>query len=186
MSSEVYRDGPTERMAINEALGGIRLELHKTLPCDTRVFIDRIFGWQAALALAEPAIVDRQYRKPEVAQLLDTKELAGQVPARAVKIQNGRRVRRGRRPPPGVDVLRLASIRNGKSHLLDVGRHSGVPACISGDDAEGKLPLLLGKRSAAGSGQGGRYAQNREKTQPSGAQPSHEAQEHDGRLPEER
>ena len=50
MSSEVYRDGPTERMAINEALGGIRLELRKTLPCDMSVFIDRILGGQAALA----------------------------------------------------------------------------------------------------------------------------------------
>ena len=102
---EIDRDRAAERMAVDEAPRRIGLLRDQPVPGDVGVLVHRLLRRHVAIALAEAAIVDRQHRKAEVAQLLDAEQLAGQAPARAVQVQHRRRIGLLRRPPPGMDVL---------------------------------------------------------------------------------
>ncbi|MNC85018.1 hypothetical protein D3C83_05890 [compost metagenome] len=78
---QIDGDGAAQRMAINEALCGIGLQLYQPLPGNVRVFVDRRFRGRLTPALSEAAVVDGQHGKAELPQLLDAKQLAGEVPA---------------------------------------------------------------------------------------------------------
>ena len=133
------------------------------LPAGIRVLVDRFFRRQIAVALAESAIIDRQYRKAESMQLFDAIGLAGKIPARAVQIQDGGRVLHRSGPPPRVDALRLAIRFDGEIRLLDALRQAVKPARGARDDAEGQLPLFFRQLAAARDHEQGDRRRPREK-----------------------
>src|SRR6185295_2203372 len=101
-------------MAIDEALARFRNELGEPMPCRSGVLVDRLLGWNAAAAATEATVIDREHGKAEVVQLIDARQLSGQVPARPVEIQDRGRVGALRGPPPGMNVV---GMRNGNVQL---------------------------------------------------------------------
>src|SRR5215831_19054507 len=91
-------------MTVDEAAVGIGLELGELAPRDRGVFVNRFLRGDVPVAFAEAAVIDREHGEAEVVQLLDAEELAGEVPARAMQIEERRRLLPGR-PPPRMDVL---------------------------------------------------------------------------------
>src|SRR2546428_3987515 len=149
MCREIDGDRAAERLAVDESQRRVGLELREAVPGRTRVFVDRFLRRQIAIALAEAAIIDRQHRKAESMELFDAIGLTRKIPARAVQIEDGRRVLRRSGPPPGMDALRLAVRFDGEICLLDALRQAVEPARSARDDAEGQLPLFFRQLAAA-------------------------------------
>ena len=149
MCREIDGDRAAERVTVDESQRRIGLELCEAIPSRARVLVDRLLRRQIAIAFAEAAIIDRQHRKTESMQLFDAIGLACKIPARAVQIQDGRRVLRRSGPPPRVDALRLAVRFDSEICLLDTLRQAVEPARGARDDAEGQLPLFFRQLAAA-------------------------------------
>ena len=173
---EVDGDGAAQRVAVDEAPLRVGLALGQILPGHPRVFIHGLFGRQVAVALAETAVVDGQHGKAEVMQLLDAKQLAGQVPARAMQVEHRRRRWIGSRPPPGIDVLGLFAGLDWQAGFDHAIGHAAVPAGRAGHDAKQQLALFLHELAAAGNGQRQRQAGDQKKAHAL-AQPLHQETE---------
>src|SRR5437667_3253654 len=123
-------------MAVDEALRWIGLPVGEPIPRGSRVLVDSLFRRQVAVALPESAIVDREYGESEVSQLFEPEHLTRQVPASTVQIEHHGRLRIRRRPPPGMDVLRVASLSDRQVELLNAVRQPGVPPRDAVHDAK--------------------------------------------------
>src|SRR5438270_368002 len=59
---QIDRHGAAERMAVDETLAGVGLQLRQTIPGDARILVYGLLGGQVAVALAKTAIVHRVHR----------------------------------------------------------------------------------------------------------------------------
>src|SRR6058998_2147217 len=66
---QVDRHRAAERVPIDESTRGIAFTRHDPVPARTRVRVHRGLRRQVSIALAEAAIIDREYRKAELMQL---------------------------------------------------------------------------------------------------------------------
>jgi len=138
-----------ERMAVDEALVRLGLQARQVLPGDQGILIDAALGRQGATALAKAAVVHRQDGKAHGVQLFDAKQLAGQVPARAMQIEQGRGILARCRPPPGVQALIGTQFRRLQLHVLDAGGQAAEPVGCARLDAKHQFALGLFQLGAA-------------------------------------
>ncbi|MNP35309.1 hypothetical protein D3C76_1286370 [compost metagenome] len=82
-------------------------------------------------------------------QLLDTEQLASEVPAHAMQIQNGRRIGPFCRPPPGMDVLIALERRGAQFEFLNTAGQAAVPTGNTRFNAKDQLPFFMLKHRAA-------------------------------------
>src|SRR5690348_2478799 len=139
-------------MPVDVAARGIRLALSKPAPGGACVFLRGRFRRHVAIARAEAAIVDREHRESEFAQLRDPPQLTGEIPARAVQVQDDRRIRMIRRPPPTVNVRRVRAFTYGQAHFLHACRQAAEP-CGGGVYGTPYELALLGLEHAAAGGE---------------------------------
>ncbi|MCY1536348.1 hypothetical protein D9M68_718040 [compost metagenome] len=176
---QVDRYGAAQRMAIDKALAGIGLQFAEVRPGDLGILVDRSFRRQRAEALAEAAVVDGQHRKTHGVQLFDAEQLAGQVPARAVQVQQGGRIAPGGGPPPGMDSLLVSERRCAQYPLLDAAGQPVEPVGRARLDAEHQFTFLLLELRAADR-QAQRQSQQQGQAEPALAQVVDPGSGHDG------
>ncbi len=136
-------------MAVDEAPRRLRFLRDEPLPADLRVLVDGLFRRETSLALAEPAVVDREHRIAEPSQLRDAIEMSGQIPARAVQVVDDRCLRIVVGPPPGVNALRSHALAHRQVELVHALGHAAVPSRGFADRAEDELALLELERHAS-------------------------------------
>jgi hypothetical protein len=146
-------------MAVDEALPGVRLLRDDPAPRGGGVLVDAFLGRRLAVALAEAAVVDRDDRETEAAQVLDAAQVRRQVPAHAVQVEQRRRPGVVARPVPGEQALGARLVRDRQVELADVGRQAREPARYLADGPERELALLRDQRRAAGAEEHGQREQ---------------------------
>ena len=139
----------------------------QTFPADPCVGVDTAFGWQLAQALAEAAVVDGQHREPQVAQLLETEQMAGEVPAHTVQVEQRGSIGIGRRPPPGVDVLLVAEGRVRQLQFFDAAGQAAEPGRVARLDAKYQFAFLLREHRTADRQANGDHG-NQQQAEPAG------------------
>ncbi len=101
------------------------------------------------MALAKAAVVDGQHRVTQGVQLLDAKQLASEVPADPVQVEDRRGIGALCRPPPGVDVLPGLEAFRLEFEFLHRARQAAIPTSGAGLDAKHQLAFLVFEHRAA-------------------------------------
>jgi hypothetical protein len=139
---------------VHEPLLRVRHALFEPREASRGVLVRHVLGREFAVTLAEAAVVDREHREPERAQLLHPAQVSGEVPAHPVQVVHNRRIRIGVGPPPRVDLLRAGLVVDGDEQFLNGCRGAAVPSRVALDHAERQLALLFRERAAAGRHEG--------------------------------
>jgi hypothetical protein len=92
------------------------MPLAQPAPGRRRVLDDACFRRQLVGARAEAAVVDREHREAELAHLLDAKDAAAEVLARAVQEQHQRRLRI---VVGGVERVQADRLAGGRRQVVD-------------------------------------------------------------------
>lgn len=140
---------PPQGVPVDQAFAGVWLQGLETFPGNARVLVHRGFRGQVALALAKAAIVDGQDRKAQGMQLLDAKQLAREVPAYSVQVEDSGRVFVGCRVPPAMNVLPCFETGGLEFKFLHRLGQAGVPAGGSRLDAKYQFALFVLQHGAA-------------------------------------
>src|SRR5260221_6432889 len=147
-------DGPAEGVSDDETLA-TGSELGEVIPGRLGVLVGVVLGGHQVRAPAEAAVVHGEHRKAELAPAFDASHAAGQIPARAVQVEDDGGVGIFGREPPCVQLLRAAGHRHPMLVEWVAGAVETPPFILGG--TEDQVALLFGEEGTAADHRGGKY-----------------------------